>query len=251
MRLTRIGNTDIVVHPLLIVVAAGACVLGRLYGLLQAILALVMHEACHTIVANAFGCRVDALELMPFGCVARLKHVSLTPHAEWCTAIAGPIAGFVIAGAAAMTGQFFPRIGARIQPFLLFNLTIALINLLPAMPLDGGRVVKCVLEGRIGLTKAVKVTAWAGVALGTLMLLGTVLLALLRMTNLTLPVMGLFLVIAAVRELRLLPEKQLAVVWRRSDALSASALPVHEVAACASICATAWRNACLNWPMVS
>lgn len=231
MHLCTIRETEIRVHPLAVVVLAGACVLGWLNGLLQALLALTLHEASHAIAAAAFGCRILSAEWMPFGAVLRLGDKSLSPHAEWCIAGAGPLTSFVIAGAASMVAYFFPFIGARIQDFLTFNLLLGVINLLPALPLDGGRIVKCALEKKLGTVKGVRLTAWTGVILGGMMLLMSVAAALLRIYNLTLPVMGVFLLLAAISELRMLPERKLTACLGKSAELYKTGLSVHEVAA--------------------
>lgn len=215
----RVRGAEIRVHPLLIVVAAGACVLGRLDELLQAFAALTLHEACHAITARAFGCRIRSIDIMPFGGVARLDRREMTLQAEWSVAIAGPVASFVIAGLVALFCNASPYTAARLESFLRFNLTLGVINLLPALPLDGGRVAKCLLQERLGLSLSVRITAWSGVAFGALMLLGFTAAVLYRVYNLTLPVMGVFLLLAAVRELRGLPEQRLYALGKRGEEL--------------------------------
>lgn len=215
----RIRGAEIRIHPLLIVVAAGACVLGRLDELLQAFVALSLHEACHAITARAFGCRIQSIDVMPFGGVARLDRREMTLQAEWSIAIAGPVSSFIIAGLIALFCNASPYTAARLEPFLRFNLMLGVINLLPALPLDGGRVAKCLLQERAGLSLSVRITAWSGVAIGALMLIGFAVAVLYRVYNLTLPVMGVFLLIAAVRELRGLPEQRLYALGRRGEEL--------------------------------
>ncbi len=101
MRICTIRHTDVLLNPLLIIVVAGACVLGRLYDLLQAVLALTLHELAHAAAARAFGCRIRAMELAPYGAALRLSDTALSPHAEWCVASAGPLCSYLVAGAAA------------------------------------------------------------------------------------------------------------------------------------------------------
>ena len=232
MRLCTVRGAEIRLHPLLLVAAAGACVLGRLYALLQACLALTLHEAGHALAAAAFGCRITAMELQPFGAALRMEQGDLSPHAEWCVALTGPVTSFILAGAAATVSVLSPATGARMEPFLTFNLTLGLINLLPALPLDGGRAAKCALLQSLGLSAAVKITGWAGVASGAAMLGLTLLLAARGVHNPTLPMMGAFLLLAAVAELRALPEKRLASLLRHGRAMGAEgSMPVREIAA--------------------
>lgn len=217
--LCRLRETDIRLHPLLPVVAAGACVLGRLDELAMAFVALLMHELCHMAAARAFGCRVLSLDLLPFGGALRLERYSMTMYAEWCVALIGPVASFVLAGLTAAFGASSPYTAARLMPFMRFNLVLGSINLLPALPLDGGRAVKCLLQSRVGLSRAVAITAWTGVAAGSIMLLIFLLAVTRRIYNLTLPVMGLFLLLAAIREINGLPEQRLYAYGKRGAEL--------------------------------
>ena len=232
VRVCTVKQMELRIHPLVIVVLAGACVLGRLYDLLQAMLALTLHEAAHVVVANVFGCRIQSVELQPFGGVARMNEARLTPHAEWCISAAGPVASFIIAGVASIICYIAPMTGARIQAFLTFNLTLGAINLLPALPLDGGRVTRSILKEHINASFALKVTAWTGILCGAGMLAVTVAAALYGVYNLTLPVMGLFLLLAAIGELRATQEQRLAAFWQKNDALrGGGGMDVHLLAA--------------------
>lgn len=230
-----LGKTQILMHPLLLVVLAGACVLGRLYALLQAILALLMHEAAHAAAAIAFGCRLRSVEFYPFGGVMRLGGRHISADAEWCIAAAGPVMSFIAAGVAALACYVSPRAGARVEPFLTFNLTLAAVNLLPALPLDGGRIVRFALAKKLNPSFAQRLTAWTGVALGAVMLVLSGVAAHYGIYNLTLPVMGVFLLLASAYELRTVPEKQLAALWQKEDAIQNGGMEVHMIAANASM----------------
>ena len=231
----RIGRMELAIHPLIIVVLAGACVLGRLNELIQILFALSVHEAAHAAAAYAFGSPVRSVTLMPFGGVIRMDTGALPPHTEWCVAAAGPAASFISAGAAALTVYISPLTGARLEPFLMYSLTLGTVNLLPALPLDGGRIAKCILEHWFAPGVAAGITAWTGVAGGTAMLVACVIGARYGVHNLTLPVMGVFLLLAAIAEIKSAPEKQLARLWWKEDAVRARGMDVHLVAAHASM----------------
>ncbi len=236
VRLCSIKEMEIAVHPLVLVVLAGACVLGRLYDLLQAMLALTLHEAAHVVVAGVFGYRIRRVELQPFGGVARLSDQGLSLHGEWCIAAAGPVASFIIAGVASMVCYISPMTGARMEPFLAYNLALGVVNLLPALPLDGGRIVRCAIQARANASVALKLTAWAGVICGAIMLAAAVVGAMHDIYNLTLPVMGLFLLLAAIGELHTTQERRLTAMWQRNDTLrSGGGMDVHLMAAHASM----------------
>lgn len=232
MRVCTIRNTELGVHPLVIAVAAGAAVLGQLTAFLQAVLALTLHELGHAMTAAAFGCRILSLEMQPFGGVARLTHMPASPQAELCVSAAGPVVSLIAAGAAAVSAYLMPRSAAKLEPFLVYNLMLAGVNLLPALPLDGGRIARTLLERR-GKPRAAHLTAsWMGVLTGAGMLGLSVYAAISGKLNATLPVMGLFLLLAAIRELAAAPERQLQALWRRQDDLRAGvSYPVHHVTA--------------------
>lgn len=236
VRVCTVGRMELAVHPLAVLVLFGACVLGRLYDLLQAMLALTMHEAAHVVVSNAFGCRILSVEIQPFGGVARMQQTDLAPRAERCIASAGPVASFIIAGVTAIVCDYAPMAGARMHAFLTFNLTLGLLNLLPALPLDGGRVARSFLQERFGAAAALRVTGWMGVITALGMLGLTALAAIRGVYNLTLPVMGLFLLLAAATELKTVPERQIAAFWHKNDVLSAGGgMDVHLLAAHSSM----------------
>lgn len=229
--IATVGRTQLRIHPLLLLVLAGACVLGRLYELLQAILALTLHELAHAAVAAVFGCRLRSVELYPFGGMARLDARSISPDAEWCIAAAGPAMSFIVAGVAALTCYISPRTGARIEPFLTFNLTLATVNLLPALPLDGGHIARYILCEKMNARKAHRLSAWAGIVIGVAMALLAGVAAYRKTYNLTLPVMGVFLLFASIAEIRAAPERRLTELWQKEDAILHGCMDVHYVAA--------------------
>ena len=230
VRVCAIGQMELRVHPLTVLVLAGACVLGRIGALLQAMLALSLHEAAHAVVANVFCCRIDSVELQPFGGVARMREAGLTPHAERCIALAGPVASFVIAGVTAVVCDIVPAVADRMQTFLSCNLTLGLINLLPALSLDGGRVARSLMSQRFAAAVALRVTAWTGIATGVGMLALFIVATVRGAYNLTLPVMGFFLLLAAAGELKMAQERRLAAFLHKSDALLTGGMRVHLVA---------------------
>ena len=108
MKLCTIRGVEIRGGILLLAAVIIGCVLGRLNEMLQAMAALTLHEMAHVIVAAVFEQRIYAIELQPFGCVARMSDKTLTPHAELCIAAAGPVISFVAAGAVAAAAAMLP-----------------------------------------------------------------------------------------------------------------------------------------------
>jgi Zn-dependent protease len=145
------------------------------------------HELSHALVGRAEGIESDEIVLHPFGGLTRLRREPDSPRAEFRIAIAGPAASFVIgvaAFAAMVAVSVFevarPPDGAlRVLPAALFivgfwNFMLAVSNLLPGYPLDGGRVLRAFLWHRYGqLEEATRVAGLGGQLIGgSLVVLG-------------------------------------------------------------------------------
>lgn len=232
MTIGQIGFTRVKVHPGLFLVLAGAVILGLLGELLQAFLALTMHESFHAIAAHMLGYRIESVELLPFGGVARMQGGQFaSPRAEFCIAMAGPVCNFIVAGAAAIAVRGLPALEYHLQYFITANLALALFNLLPALPLDGGRMLRAILLRAMRPRAATLLTAWLGVACAAVLLGLSVLMLLEHAFNPFLLIMGVFLALGALRELRTAPEAQLASMLRRRDAVArGEALPARTLA---------------------
>jgi Zn-dependent protease len=114
---------------------------------------LIAHELAHALVARRFGVGTHAITLFLFGGAAILESEPPTPRAEIAIAIAGPIASAILGGLAFGGDSLFARLGGPAAGaasdlcaiLASSNLAIALFNLLPAFPMDGGRLVRAVL----------------------------------------------------------------------------------------------------------
>ena len=129
---------------------------------------VIVHEFSHALVARRFGVRTSGITLFIFGGVATIEREPPSPRAEVAIALAGPAASLLIAGAAYAgyrAAGAFPASGANDIVALLFEyLTIAngmlgLFNLIPAFPMDGGRVLRAALWQRTGSQNQATATA--------------------------------------------------------------------------------------------
>lgn len=145
-------------------------------------LSIILHELSHSLVAKALGLPLKSITLFVFGGVAELEDEPKNPIAEFAMAIAGPLASvglaFFFSWAAAGTASV-DGLGALVAVFeylSLINWVLAIFNMLPALPLDGGRVFRAVVWAIKGdLAAATRIASRLGVALGTaIMILGVV-----------------------------------------------------------------------------
>jgi Zn-dependent protease/CBS domain-containing protein len=140
-----------------------------LSGTLLFFISLLAHELSHSVVARAKGIPVDGITLFLFGGMAHTRMEAETPGDEFQIAAAGPIMSIAIAvllGAAWMLGGSFGwpvYILAVLQYIALLNLVLAVFNLLPGFPLDGGRLFRAVVWKVTGdMTRATRVASAGG-----------------------------------------------------------------------------------------
>ncbi|MBQ0986447.1 site-2 protease family protein [Streptomyces sp. F63] len=173
------------------------------------LLSLLAHEISHALVARRHGVKADSITLWLLGGVARLRSEAPDPRAELRIAGSGPLVslllGALFAGLAALIGAAAgPGLAAEALAWLAgINILLALFNVLPAAPLDGGRLLRAVVWRRTGdplratavASAAGRVLGWGLVALGLyLVLLGA------GFGGVWLVLIGWFLVAAATVE---------------------------------------------------
>jgi len=137
------------------------------------------HELSHALMARAEGIEIDEIVLHPFGGLARMRSAPENPRAEFRIAVAGPAASFLFA-ILAFAGAKIADSGGYIATAVVFfliaggNLLLAVFNLFPGYPLDGGRVLRAILWQRSGnITEATRLSGICGILIGgTLILFG-------------------------------------------------------------------------------
>jgi Zn-dependent protease/CBS domain-containing protein len=146
-------------------------------GALGLFLSIVLHELSHSLVARHYGIPMRGITLFIFGGVAEMSDEPSRPRSEFLMAIAGPAASVAIAGVffalAALDKSFsWPRELAVVVDYLaIINLILAAFNLIPAFPLDGGRVLRSALWHFKGdLRWATRVSAAIGSGFGVAMI---------------------------------------------------------------------------------
>jgi Zn-dependent protease len=133
---------------------------------------IVYHELAHSLVARAYGIRIAGITLFIFGGVAELEDEPPTPKSEFLVAIAGPISSVVLGGALYLIASLFetsapPEVLAVLSYLTLINIVLAVFNLIPAFPLDGGRMLRAALWWLQGdLRKATRIASFLGAGLG-------------------------------------------------------------------------------------
>ena len=150
---------------------------------------VVLHEFGHILVARRFGIKTPEVTLLPIGGVASMQSLPEKPSQELAVAIAGPLVNLAIAvGLLALVGRIDAADMARLDDprvsllarLAAANVFLAVFNLVPAFPMDGGRVLRALLAMKMGRPRATRIAAAIGQAfafgLGFLGLFGNPLL---------------------------------------------------------------------------
>jgi Zn-dependent protease len=131
---------------------------------------VLLHELGHALMARHLGVRIAGIELNFFGGAAKMIDQPRSPGDEIAIAAAGPAVSFTLAGLAASLTAFT---GSSLLEFLAWiNLVIGLFNLIPAVPMDGGRILRACLSYRLGFLQAtersVRIARWLTASIAVL-----------------------------------------------------------------------------------
>ncbi|MEO8199047.1 MAG: site-2 protease family protein [Gemmatimonadota bacterium] len=245
-RIFRVAGTDVKVHVtfLLLLVYLGfnaysgggqAELIATLAAVLGVFACILLHEFGHITMARRFGVLTPDVILLPIGGVARLQRMPDEPRQELLIALAGPAVTLAIAAGLLTylrltgdhTSAFSFAVDAATLPGVLFqiNVFLLLFNLIPAFPMDGGRVLRSLLAMRIGLVRATRAAVTIGQTLAFVMGIGGWFLT----HEIMLPLIGFFVFLGAGAELAAVETRSAGAGMRVGDMMMTHfrTIPLH------------------------
>jgi Zn-dependent protease/predicted transcriptional regulator len=199
IKLLKVKGIDIKVHLTFVLIliwaayrwsgSTGAGLQGALFGIVATLLlflSVTLHELGHSLQALKYGVKVRDITLMPMGGLAQMEEIPEDPNKELRIAIAGPLVNFGIAAILIGIGALLDTrallsieelqasLGSMSWSGLLAylasaNLMLGLFNLVPAFPMDGGRVLRALLAKKLDHAKATRIAAQVGQGLALLL----------------------------------------------------------------------------------
>ncbi|MCW4005933.1 MAG: site-2 protease family protein [Candidatus Bathyarchaeota archaeon] len=171
---------------------------------------VTVHELAHSFVARHYNINVRKIVLYPIGGVSEIEEIPQNPGIEWRLAIAGPLMSFLIAAVLfllsqvvvvavpemALGGGSLSTAGTLLLDLATLNLLLGAFNLIPAFPMDGGRVLRALLAQRMNFSDATKYASYIGRILG----IGMVFVGIVYPGYVLLIIVGAFIYIGASEE---------------------------------------------------
>ncbi|MGZ5243938.1 MAG: site-2 protease family protein [Bacteroidia bacterium] len=195
---------------------------------------VLMHEYGHALAARRYGIQTKQIVLLPIGGVAQLERMPKNPTQELVVALAGPLVNVVLAllllpvVLLQFPLEYFTDdqyIDVLLNSFtarlLLVNIILVVFNMLPAFPMDGGRVLRALLGFKLSFEKATKIAA----RIGQVMAVGFIILGFYY--NFFWILIGLFVFFGAEMELRMASRKNMRFGFSIRDALLTNFTLLH------------------------
>jgi stage IV sporulation protein FB len=203
------GGMPEALHTLVLVLAIFLCVL--------------LHEFGHVLAARHYGIRTPDITLLPIGGVARLERMPREPAHELIVALCGPLVNVVIATLIGFGLKLSPQMDLELDPvrmpfwvqMMQWNVFMVLFNMIPAFPMDGGRVLRAGMALFMDYGRATRAAASVGQAIAALGFMA----ALLFFHNPLLLIIALFIFLSAGQEAAMVTEEETTRALRVRDAM--------------------------------
>lgn len=208
--------------------------------------AVLLHELSHSLVAMRYGVRVKGIMLFIFGGVAMMEKIPKNPKEELAIALAGPMTSLLIA---LLSFILALNTSGGISTFFLisayFNSILTIFNLIPAFPMDGGRVLRSIIARRTSYSKATRTAASIGKAIAIAMgIFG------FFSVNIWLMLIALFIYLGASEEEKIVTAEDLFSRLKIEDIMTREVIYVSPETRVADIVSLMFKHKHLGYPVV-
>jgi Zn-dependent protease len=186
---------------------------------------VVLHEFGHVLAARGYGIRTPDITLLPIGGVARLERMPRKPSQELVVAVSGPLVNVIIAAVIylgfGINGEFNPgydflKAGHFFEKLMVWNIFMVVFNMIPAFPMDGGRVLRAVLAMFMEYSAATRWAASLGQGISILVVISMLLTATFHPMLL---LIAFFIFMAAGQEAAMVTQQEATRNLRVRDAM--------------------------------
>lgn len=201
MKLCSVDGIEIKIDILSIIIFGVLAYLGILQQFLLIFVVFVLHESSHIIIARMSGLTVRSIRITPFGGIAQIESFYYTDEkTEFAVAIAGPLMNLTLAVVFSFLTNYIDFQDGWVETFIYVNVMLAGINLIPALPLDGGRALRAIMKKIVNEKQANTIMINLSIIVGSALLLWAGYFALNRVLNFNAIVLGIFIIFNASKE---------------------------------------------------
>lgn len=191
------GKLKITIHPLFFVFGLYFAIVGKVFSFIVFTLTALIHEIGHMFVSEKVGYSLNRIVLMPYGALISGDIEDVSYKDECLISLGGPLTNICIALFFVALWWFFPELYPYTDLAVFANVSIALINLIPCYPLDGGRFLLATLSIITERKKAVKIAKGISIFCSLLMF-GLFIYSIFVKINITLLFFSLFMFVGAI-----------------------------------------------------
>lgn len=237
MRTAKISGVQIILNNWFIALLILFFLAGMGWKALAVFSAVMLHEIAHALAARMLGLSVREIELMPFGGVARIDRLSEAGSMnEIIIAAAGPAISLVLAAVMHIGAIEYQEWFEAYEFYAKVNLMLAIFNLIPGLPLDGGRIMRAFLAKRMDYARATAIVGKISSSI-SLCLAGYMIYDYYTggKVNLTVLIAAVFLYVAARTEIKLAGFRQMRILAYKKEQLSSKCImPAKHLSAMAN-----------------
>ncbi|MGM0409613.1 MAG: M50 family metallopeptidase [Bacillota bacterium] len=184
-------------NPLFFLILFVFFVLGFIKEIIIVFILVFLHEVCHFLVAKVLNYNIYKIEIFPFGGVAEYKGLlEMKPLSEFFVAIAGPVFNLFL-----VIIFYFLDLNNNLGSLLIkYNLIIAIFNLIPILPLDGGRVLRAIIVHKFGFIKGTKIALKISQIAAFIAILISINILIFNKANIWLLLISFFIYASLIKE---------------------------------------------------